>query len=223
MKSIVPEIRRSLASMPKRDARSFHLVRREWSGRLKDSSGASVVALAKQLVQGGLWERVLGYELIAYHPAALEALNRNEVGRLGRGMRGWEEVDCFARDVAGRAWRRHRISDQVVLSWARSPDRWWRRAALVSTVPLNNRAYGGPGNAGRTLRLCRMLLRDRDDMVVKALSWALRELIKRDRRAVMSFLDRYEDDLAPRVRREVRNKLLTGLKNPRRAAFREPA
>jgi hypothetical protein len=27
--------------------------------------------------------------------------------------------------------------DQVVAEWAQSKDRWWRRAALVSTVPLN--------------------------------------------------------------------------------------
>jgi 3-methyladenine DNA glycosylase AlkD len=62
-----------------------------------------------------------------------------------------------------------------------------------------------------------MLLRDRDDMVVKALSWSLRELSKRDRRAVELFIDRYEKELHPRVKREVRNKLETGLKNPRRS------
>jgi hypothetical protein len=42
------------------------------------------------------------------------------------------------------------------------------------------------------------------DMVVKALSWAVRE-----------FLAENENVLAKRVLREVRNKLTTGLKNPR--------
>ena len=50
-------------------------------------------------------------------------------------------------------------------------------------------------------------------MVVKALSWALRELVVRDPGAVRTFLD--EHDLAARVRREVTNKLQTGLKQPR--------
>ncbi|MDH3368103.1 MAG: DNA alkylation repair protein, partial [Gemmatimonadota bacterium] len=54
-----------------------------------------------------------------------------------------------------------------------------------------------------------------DDMVVKAMSWALRELIPVDHRAVERFLRKHDDVLAARVKREVRNKLTTGLKNPR--------
>jgi 3-methyladenine DNA glycosylase AlkD len=85
----------------------------------------------------------------------------------------------------------------------------------VSTVPLNNRARGGKGDAKRTLGICRLVVRDRHDMVVKALSWALRELSKRDPPAVSAFLDRHSQQLAPRVLREVKNKMRTGLKNPK--------
>jgi 3-methyladenine DNA glycosylase AlkD len=60
-----------------------------------------------------------------------------------------------------------------------------------------------------------LLASDRDDMVVKGMSWALRELIPVDRRAVERFLRKHDDTLAARVKREVRNKLTTGLKNPR--------
>jgi 3-methyladenine DNA glycosylase AlkD len=56
---------------------------------------------------------------------------------------------------------------------------------------------------------------DRDDMVVKALSWALRELSKRDPAAVAAFISENQTRLAPRVLREVGNKLKTGLKNPK--------
>jgi 3-methyladenine DNA glycosylase AlkD len=53
-------------------------------------------------------------------------------------------------------------------------------------------------------------------MGVKALSWALRELVVHDAAAVERFLNEYEQSLAGRVKREVRSKLETGLKNPRR-------
>jgi hypothetical protein len=53
-------------------------------------------------------------------------------------------------------------------------------------------------------------------MVVKALSWALRKLVPYDPKAVREFLATYDERLAARVKREVRNKLTTGLKNPRR-------
>ena len=42
--------------------------------------------------------------------------------------------------------------------------------------------------AARTLAVCRTLAADRDDMVVKAMSWALRVLSDRDRPAVEAFM-----------------------------------
>lgn len=208
----VEEVSGALEAMPHKNAASFRAIRREWSARLENSSGASVIALAKQLVPLGFWERVFAYELIACHKAAQEAMTRKDVIFLGRGMEGWGEVDSFSGYIAGPAWRDGKISNYTVHAWAKSRDRWWRRAALVCTVPLSHR--GGRGDATRTLKICRMLVRDRDDMVVKALSWALRELSKRDPSAVESFLKRYDRVLASRVRREVTNKLRTGLKNP---------
>jgi 3-methyladenine DNA glycosylase AlkD len=50
-------------------------------------------------------------------------------------------------------------------------------------------------------------------MVVKALSWALRELSKSDKPAVEKFMETYDLQLAGRVRREVYTKLQTGRKN----------
>jgi 3-methyladenine DNA glycosylase AlkD len=54
-------------------------------------------------------------------------------------------------------------------------------------------------------------------MVVKALSWALRELIPHDPDAVRAFLNHNEEGHAARVKREVNHKLTTGVKNPKRS------
>jgi len=218
MKKLAVEIRRSLAAMPRKDAPSFRLVRCEWSKQLKDTSATAVLSLAKQLVPLGVWERIFSYEIIVNHQPSLDALNQKDVTVLGRGIQSWGEVDTFACYIAGPAWRQGNISDRLIMSWAKSLDRWWRRAALVSTVPLNNRARGGQGDVNRTLKICRMLIGDRDDMVIKALSWALRELSKRYPEPVKAFLEKYDEQLAPRVKREVTNKLRTGLKNPRRVS-----
>ena len=53
-------------------------------------------------------------------------------------------------------------------------------------------------------------------MVVKALSWALRELVAHDAEAVRAFLQEHEAVLAARVKYEVRKKLTTGRNYPRR-------
>jgi 3-methyladenine DNA glycosylase AlkD len=72
------------------------------------------------------------------------------------------------------------------------------------------------GEAQRTLEVCRLLERDRDPMVAKALSWALRELAKREPRAVREYITKRKDVLPALVLREVKNKLRTGLKNPKK-------
>lgn len=75
-----------------------------------------------------------------------------------------------------------------------------------------NERHLGKGDAARTLAICELFIDDRADLHVKALSWALRELGLRDPDAVTEFLVLHEERLAPRVLREVRNKLTTGHK-----------
>jgi 3-methyladenine DNA glycosylase AlkD len=155
--------------------------------------------------------RVLAYELITNHKQTFESLSLRQVVSFGQGMASWSDVDCFACYLAGLAWRHGLIPTTAVKSWARSSNRWWRRAALVATVPLNVKAQGGTGDSARTLAVCKLLIADRDPMVVKALSWALRALAVREPREVSRFL-RTHEGFAPLVVREVETKLKTGRK-----------
>jgi 3-methyladenine DNA glycosylase AlkD len=141
------------------------------------------------------------------------ALSRASVRALGRDLTNWGTVDAFACYISGPAWREGRLANDEIHAWLRSHDRWRRRAAVVSTIALNVRARGGKGDPARTLDVCGRVVDDRDDMIVKALSWALRALVERDRNAVARFLDEHDDRLAARVKREVRHKLATGRKN----------
>jgi 3-methyladenine DNA glycosylase AlkD len=177
---------------------------------LAKSSASEVLAVAREVLDSGL--RWVAYELVQHHPDAMGSLDAAKLERFGRGMASWDAVDCFSCYLAGPAWQARQVPDSLIHRWARSTDRWWRRAALVATVALNCPARGGRGDTPRTLRVCKMLVADRDDMVVKAMSWALRELAKRDPRAVRDFPG--DQPVAARVSREVRNKLATGLKNP---------
>ena len=197
---------------------ALRALRRELSRALRNAPARLVVELAKTLVADpGPGARLVASELVRHHPGAIEALSARDVRRLAGTLASWDDVDVFACMVSGQAYREGRIGDAELARWARSPDRWWRRAALVSTVPLNVRAQGGEGDARRTLPICTLLVADCDDLVVKALSWALRALAERDPAAVRRFVAAQGERLAPRVRREVGHKLRTGLKSPRRA------
>ena len=213
-KSVAAEIDAQIRSLPAQNTPNVRAVRRRYSRAIKDWQPGSVLALARTLVEdyGYRW---VAYELIQGHRRAFRCLGEAELEELGRGIDSWWTVDAFARTLSGPAWRDGLVPDELIHKWARSGDRWWRRAALVSTVALNIRSHGGQGDVPRTLAVCQMLADDRDDMVVKALSWALRSLVVHDPEAVRGFIEDYEDRLAARIKREVRNKLATGLKNPK--------
>jgi len=211
--------RADLAALTLRSTPAVRLVRRRYSNLLKQQPARAVIEFAIAVSADGRWEgRLIACEAIALHPSALSALGERHVARMAKGLANWGTVDLFGVTILGPAWREGRVSDATIEKHARSTDRWRRRLSLVATVPLNSKARGGKetGDARRTLRVCRQLLGDRDDMVVKAMSWALRELAKRDAGAVEEFVARHHERLAPRVRREVTNKLRTGLKTPRR-------
>jgi 3-methyladenine DNA glycosylase AlkD len=200
------------------NAFSERAICRKYAGLVRDAPAEYVLELASELlfVYAHRWQ---AYELIARHRRAYFSLDAKKLEQLGQGINSWWSTDAFARTLSGPAWRDGMAEDELFVKWALSPDFWWRRAALVSTVAFNVRSQGGKGDAGRTLLICRMLADDHEDMVVKALSWALRQLVYFDRQAVESFLGEYAAALASRIKREVGNKLRTGLKYPRRSKY----
>jgi 3-methyladenine DNA glycosylase AlkD len=210
-------VRRDLSRLRSLDVPSVRALRRRYSKALKTESPVDVVRWTRSLLADARWaERLIAWEVLAAHAGAFARVDDRLVEEMAAGLADWASVDTFGVTVAGQAWRESLVTDAKVLSWTKSPDRWRRRLALVATVPLNSRARGGKGDPRRTLRVCRCLVDDRDDMVVKAMSWALRELAKRNPGAVEAFVAKAEQRLAPRVKREVSNKLKTGLKSPSR-------
>ncbi|MFI5252150.1 MAG: DNA alkylation repair protein [Bacteroidota bacterium] len=213
---MIDKIIRQVSSLPVQKTAPIRKIRKEYSKQIKDFSSEEVLRLAHQLIARSQFVyRWIAYELIANHDTALHSLGAKEIEKLGQGIDSWYSVDTFACILSGVAWREEQIPDSLIYRWAKSKDHWWRRAALVSTVPLNLRARGGQGDVKRTLSICELLLGDRDDMVVKGFSWALRQLVIWDAPAVKKFLSMHKNNLAPRVVREVNNKLATDLKNPR--------
>jgi 3-methyladenine DNA glycosylase AlkD len=214
-KTIAAEHLAEISALPIRNAEHVWLVRRKLARSLENAAPEFVLQVARELFRTSD-NPGHAHSLLMFHKPAFQILGENEIEEFGQGIDSWGKVDSFARRLAGPAWLKGQVSDALIHKWADSEDRWWRRAALVSTVALNVRSKGGYGDVPRTLAVCRLLVDDTDDMVVKAMSWALRELVVHDPDAVREFLSKYEDVLAARVKREVRNKLTTGLKNPRR-------
>jgi 3-methyladenine DNA glycosylase AlkD len=102
---------------------------------------------------------------------------------LGR-IRNWADHDalvpyCIAPMVARKPARL-----KTVLRWAKSADRWHRRAACVALI----RGAREKMFFREIIKLADLLLADEDDMVQKGLGWLLRETAKYDAKRTVAYL-----------------------------------
>ena len=81
-----------------------------------------------------------------------------------------------------------------VFRWAKSKDRWHRRAACVALIQGTRQKMFLP----EVRRLSEILLCDQDDMVQKGLGWLLRETAKADAKRAVPYLMRIRA-AAPRL------------------------
>lgn len=98
-----------------------------------------------------------------------------------RWVNNWDLVDASAPSILGK-WlvaRKRSVPRELV----RSENLWERRIAIVSTLTLIR-----AGEFGETLQLAEKLLDDPEDLMHKACGWMLREVGKKDREVLISFL-----------------------------------
>jgi 3-methyladenine DNA glycosylase AlkD len=214
-KELVAEVEKEILSAGSSSVPILRAIRKNISLKIKPLDRRIVIEAALALMSRNRVHRFIPYELVQNHPAAMEGISRAEIEQLGEGMGSWSEVDSFGCFVSGPAWAAERIRDSKIKGWAKSSDRWHRRAALVSTLALNGRPLARDSTK-RTLEICQMLVSDRDYMVVKAMSWALRRLGTVDPEAARSFVNQHSEQLASLIVREVNRKLETGRKDGRK-------
>ncbi len=172
------------------------------------------ISLCKELVAQNVFEcQVVAYEMIGRDKKLLNALSYEDLTDLWGDLDNWASVDHYTVGIYGVLWGRGVVKDHHIDKLLKSEDFWDRRVAVVSTVSLNLRSRGGTGDTLRTLSVCERVVDERQPMIWKALSWALRSLIHWDREAVEAFLEEHEAGMSKQVFREVRHKLDHGTKN----------
>ena len=214
-KKIAKELFDDIQKVQLKNAQNLRKVRETYSKKLTQANPHQILNFVRYFSNNYNF-RWIAFEILFCHKTAIKIIGVSELKEFGKQISDWGSSDVFAGYLAGPAWRNGQVPDELILRWAHSKDFWWRRTALVCTVPLNRRSLGGQGDIRRTLKICRVLAADKNDQVIKALSWALRELIQHNAESVKKFIIQNENVLAARVKREVKNKLSTGVKNPKR-------
>lgn len=104
-------------------------------------------------------------------------------------INNWDIVDSSAAQIAGK-YLEDRSRDPL-LAMAASDNIWQRRAAMVGTF-----AYIKQGDPTTSLIIAERLLRDKQDLIQKAVGWMLREIGKRvDRKVLLQFLDKHAHEM----------------------------
>lgn len=182
--------------------------------RHEDWNEAQWISLCKALVLEDVFEcHVIAYEIISKDKKLLGTLSYEDLMDLWQNLDNWASVDHFTVGIYGVLWGKGVVKDQHIESLLLSDNFWDRRVAVVSTVALNLKSRGGKGDTQRTVAVCERVVDERKPMIWKALSWALRELSKRDPDAVWNFLEKYELRMSKQALREITHKLEFGTKN----------
>ncbi len=106
----------------------------------------------------------------------------------------WADHDALVHYLIGPLVAAEPRRTARVLRWAKSRNRWRRRAAAVSLIRGARQRLFFP----EIVRVSDVLLNDQDDMVQKGLGWLLREAAKADPKATVPYLLRIRD-CAPRL------------------------
>ena len=193
---------------------NLKIVLKELKKHTKKWTPNEKLGLSKELIATNIFEcQQLAYEFLGNDKKTMKTLSEKDIDDLGKNLDNWLSVDYYAALFVGYAWRNKVIGNDKIKGYFKNDDFWIRRIALVATVALNQKARGGEGDPKQTIEICQLAVDDHQSMMVKAMSWALRELAKRDSKPVADFIDKYESRLHKMVVREVRNKLDTGTKN----------
>ncbi|MGA9526696.1 MAG: DNA alkylation repair protein [Terriglobales bacterium] len=96
----------------------------------------------------------------------------------------WADHDGLAHYVLAPMVLHEPVRSREVFHWAKSPNRWRRRAACVALIRGAREKMFFP----EVVRLSEMLLADQDDMVQKGLGWLLREAAKYDPKRTLPYL-----------------------------------
>jgi 3-methyladenine DNA glycosylase AlkD len=96
----------------------------------------------------------------------------------------WADHDALVHYLIGPMIVAKPTQSQRVFLWARSANRWHRRAACVALIHATRKKIV----FAQVVRLSNLLLKDEDDMVQKGLGWLLRETAKADSKRTVPYL-----------------------------------
>jgi 3-methyladenine DNA glycosylase AlkD len=132
-----------------------------------------------------------------------------------RFINNWDLVDGSAPQIIGGYLLKRPVERKILYRLAKSENLWDRRIAILATlVFIRNKEFSD------TLKIAQELLKDKHDLIHKAVGWMLREIGKLDQKAEEEFLRKFHRTMPRTALRyaierfdQGKRKVYMGLKN----------
>lgn len=106
-----------------------------------------------------------------------------------KNINNWDLVDLSAPRIVG-----HYLSDKdksILYNLAKSDNLWKKRVSIISTLYFIVK----DNQFNDTIKISEMLLKDKHDLIHKAVGWALREVGKKDINVLEDFLKKHHKEM----------------------------
>jgi 3-methyladenine DNA glycosylase AlkD len=163
-----------------------HALAKEFGKELKGQPKKMVFLLCEELWKSGIIEE--GHVAIDWAFAIRKQFTEADFKLfekwIGSYITNWANCDGFCNHVVGALLLQHPALLPELQHWARSKNRWLRRASAASLiVPARKGLY-----LDESFSIAKTLLQDPDDLVQKGYGWLLKEQCKKNEDRVFEFV-----------------------------------
>ena len=178
--------------------------------KLKDQ-----IKLAGRLIRSGFGEQqTFGLFILEPRSDYYSPERFNELDRMIRRLHGWSKVDGFTGSLLRDVLFDHPEPFlELVEKWNRDKDMWLRRTSVV----LFTRKVAKSGLFNDfALKMCENLKRAPEDLVQKGVGWALKDLMRSDKKRILDYVFTLRKQ---NVSRTITSYAIRDLKGQERADF----
>ena len=123
-------------------------------------------------------------------------------------LNNWASTDSLSAHLICECIKDDPSLVEQLIKWTASDNRWRRRAAAVSMVPIARKG----GMLEDVFRIADLLMADGDDMVQKGVGWMLKEASHEHPQEIHDYLVKWKPETAALTLRYASEKLPKGLK-----------
>jgi 3-methyladenine DNA glycosylase AlkD len=161
------------------------IAKKYWK-QVKTLGKQAVFKLCEELYRSDYTEEA--FIVASWLPKYLDNLEPGDLatfkGWIERYINNWAKCDGFCNHTVGDLIQKFPEIISEVKSWAKSENRWLKRAAAVSLIVPAKRG----GFVKDAFEICDVLLADGDDMVQKGYGWLLKEESRNHQKEVYDYV-----------------------------------